>query len=258
MAYVRYSIENRIATLVIENPPVNALSREVMEELDKALDELKENDEVKVVILAAAGQIAWIAGADINEIEKLNSKDEAYQVVKQAQGIANKLERLGKPSIAAIHSLCLGGGLELALACTFRIAGDKAKFGQPEINLGIIPGMGGTQRLTRLVGRANALRLILTGEQIPAQEAYRIGLVDAVVPSDRVIMVSKDFAGRIAQKGLPSIRAALKAVYEGEDMTLDEGLDLEARLFAELCETEDKKEGIKAFKEKRRPVFKDR
>lgn len=258
MAYVRYSIENRIATLVIENPPVNALSREVMEELDKALDELKENDEVKVVILAAAGQIAWIAGADINEIEKLNSKDEAYQLVKQAQSIANKLERLGKPSIAAIHSLCLGGGLELALACTFRIAGDKAKFGQPEINLGIIPGMGGTQRLTRLVGRANALRLILTGEQIPAQEAYRIGLVDAVVPSDRVIMVSKDFAGRIAQKGLPSIRAALKAVYEGEDMTLDEGLDLEARLFAELCETEDKKEGIRAFKEKRRPVFKDR
>ncbi len=258
MAYVRYSIENRIATLVIENPPVNALSREVMEELDKALDELKDNDEVKVIILAAAGQIAWIAGADINEIEKLNSKEEAYQVVKQAQSIANKLERLGKPSIAAIHSLCLGGGLELALACTFRIAGDRAKFGQPEINLGIIPGMGGTQRLTRLIGRANALRLILTGEQIPAQEAYRIGLVDAVVPGDRVIMVSKDFARRIAQKGLPSIRAALKAVYEGENMTLDEGLDLEAKLFAELCETEDKKEGIKAFKEKRRPVFKDR
>ncbi len=258
MAYVRYSIENRIATLVIENPPVNALSREVMEELDKALDELKDNDEVKVIILAAAGQIAWIAGADINEIEKLNSKEEAYQVVKQAQSIANKLERLGKPSIAAIHSLCLGGGLELALACTFRIAGDRAKFGQPEINLGIIPGMGGTQRLTRLIGRANDLRLILTGEQIPAQEAYRIGLVDAVVPGDRVIMVSKDFARRIAQKGLPSIRAALKAVYEGENMTLDEGLDLEAKLFAELCETEDKKEGIKAFKEKRRPVFKDR
>ena len=258
MAYVRYSIENRIATLVIENPPVNALSREVMEELDEALDELKDNDEVKVIILAAAGQIAWIAGADINEIEKLNSKEEAYQVVKQAQSIANKLERLGKPSIAAIHSLCLGGGLELALACTFRIAGDRAKFGQPEINLGIIPGMGGTQRLTRLIGRANALRLILTGEQIPAQEAYRIGLVDAVVPGDRVIMVSKDFARRIAQKGLPSIRAALKAVYEGENMTLDEGLDLEAKLFAELCETEDKKEGIKAFKEKRRPVFKDR
>jgi enoyl-CoA hydratase/carnithine racemase len=258
MAYVRYSVEDGVAILVIENPPVNALSKPVMEELDKALDELRDNSSVKVVILTAAGQIAWIAGADINEIEKLNTKEEAYQVVKQAQGIVNKLENLGKPSIAAIHSLCLGGGLELALACTFRIAGDKAKFGQPEINLGIIPGMGGTQRLTRLVGKANALRLILTGEQITAQEAFRIGLVDAVVPSDRVIMTAKDFAKRIAQKGLPSIRAALRAVYEGEDLPLNEGLDLEAKLFAELCETEDKKEGIRAFKEKRRPNFQDR
>ncbi len=258
MAYVRYSVENGVATLVIDNPPVNALSRGVMEEIDKSLDDLASNDEVKVVILGAAGQIAWIAGADINEIEKLNSREEAYRVVKQAQSIANKLEDLGKPTIAAIHSLCLGGGLELALACTFRIAGDKAKFGQPEINLGIIPGMGGTQRLRRLVGRANALRLILTGEQIPAQEAFRIGLVDAVVPSDRVIMASKDFAKRIAQKGLPSIKAAIKAVYGGEGLPFEEALDLEARLFAELCETEDKREGIKAFKEKRRPVFKDR
>ena len=202
--------------------------------------------------------MAFVAGADVKEIATLSSGQEASKTATTGQAVITKIQRLGKPVIAAINGVCLGGGNELAMACHLRIAGDRARFGQPEITLGIIPGFGGTQRLPRLIGKAKATELILTGDLITAQEAYRLGLVNQVVPQDQVLKVAKDLARKIAAKGLVAIRLALQAIEEGYGGPLDDGLALEARLFGHVAETEDCKEGVKAFLEKRQPQFRDR
>ena len=169
-----------------------------------------------------------------------------------------KIQRSSKPVIAAINGVCLGGGLELAMSCHLRITGDRARFGQPEINLGIIPGWGGTQRLPRLIGRAKALEWILTGDVFMAQEALRLGLVNQVVPQDQILKVAKDLARKIASKGMIAITQSLRAIEEGLNKTLEESLKYEAEAFSHVAASEDSKEGVKAFLEKRQPQFKDR
>jgi len=256
--FVKVAIEDGIATVTIDRPPVNALSRQAVEELDRTLEAIKADEAVNVVIITGGGSFAFIAGADIKEIAQLQSGKEATEVAAQGQAVIMKIQRLGKPVIAAINGVCLGGGNELAMACHLRIAGDRARFGQPEINLGIIPGFGGTQRLPRLIGKAKATELILTGDLITAQEAHRLGLVNQVVPQDQVLKAAKDLARKIASKGHVAVRVALHAIEEGLEQRLDEGLANEAKAFGTVADTEDCKEGIKAFLEKRQPQFKDR
>jgi len=257
--YVKVSIEDRIATLTIDHPPANAFNRQVVDELNAAFDEVTANDEVKAIIITGAGQF-FIAGADINEIYELRDKpDEAEAFIKKGQQLFLKIERSEKPVIAAMNGrFALGGGNELAMACHIRIAEDGLRLGQPEINLGIIPGWGGTQRLPRLVGKGKALEMMLTGDHITAQEAYRIGLVNKVVPTGRVLKEAKGIAKRIISKSALPIAAIIRAVNEGLEQSLEKGLTTEAQQFASLQGTEDMEEGLKAFLEKRKPVFKDR
>ncbi len=255
---VKVSVEERIAVVTIDRPPVNALSRQVVEELNRTLEALKTDDAVKVVIVTGGGSLAFVAGADIKEISQLSSGEEAQRVAAQGQAVIMKIQRLGKPVIAAINGVCLGGGNELAMACHLRIAGDRARFGQPEISLGIIPGFGGTQRLPRLIGKAKATELTLTGDLIMAQEAHRLGLVNQVVPQDQVLKTAKDLARKIAAKGAVAVRHALEAIERGCERSLDEGLALEAEAFGKVAATQDAKEGVSAFLEKRQPQFKDR
>jgi len=255
---IHVTIEDRIAILTIDHPPANAFDRQTVMELDQAFDEVLNNDEVKVIIITGAGQFAFVAGADINELDKLQGYEDAKEVVLKGQELFSKIENSPKPVIAAINAVCLGGGNELAMACHIRIASDRARFGQPEINLGIIPGWGGTQRLPRMVGRGKALELLLTGDMITAQEAYRIGLVNKVVPAGQVLKAAKDLARKIASKSKLPIAAILDCVNKGLEMKLEDGLLYEADRFAKLCETEDMREGVRAFLEKRQPKFKDR
>ncbi|MBI3087678.1 MAG: enoyl-CoA hydratase/isomerase family protein [Candidatus Omnitrophica bacterium] len=254
-SFLKRAVEEGVAVVTIDRPPVNALSRQLMQELDVCLEELRAEEAVKVVILTGGGSFAFIAGADIKEIGGLASGQEAAQVAAEGQRILMKIQRLGKPVIAAINGVCLGGGNELAMACHLRVSGDRARFGQPEINLGIIPGFGGTQRLPRLVGRAKAIELTLTGDLINAQEAHRLGLVNLVVPQDQVLKAAKDLARKIAAKGQVAVRQALHAIEEGLGHSLDEGLALEVKAFGMVADTADAKEGVAAFLEKRQPKF---
>jgi enoyl-CoA hydratase len=199
-----------------------------------------------------------VAGADISEFSKLEDADAAQAVSEQVQGLFSQIENAPKPFIAALNGVALGGGLELAMACHLRIIGDRVKIGQPEINLGIIPGWGGTQRLARLVGKAKAIELILTGDSITAQEAYRLNLVNKVVPGGEVLKTARDLARKIAQKGGLATRAALTAIQGGFEQPLAAGLTLEAQQFAQIALTEDAREGASAFLQKRQPAFKDR
>jgi len=254
---VKVAVEDRVATVTIDHRPVNALNRQTMEELHRLLDGLGADPGVKVVILTGAGSLAFVAGADIKEVSQLASSQQAQEMSALGQAVLLKLQRLGKPVIAAINGVCLGGGLELAMACHLRISGDRARFGQPEIVLGIIPGWGGTQRLPRLIGKTKATEWILTGDTVTAQEAHRLGLVNQVVPQDQVLKVAKDLARKIASKGAVAIAQSLKAIEEGLDGSLEEGLAKEAKAFGAVAATEDAKEGVKAFLEKRQPQFKD-
>ena len=256
--FVKVALEDRVAVVTIDHPPVNALNRQTMDELNQCLDVLKSDETAKVVILTGGGSFAFIAGADIKEIANLRSEKEAQEVAAQGQAVIMKIQRLGKPVIAAINGVCLGGGNELAMACHLRVAGDRARFGQPEITLGIIPGFGGTQRLPRLIGKVKATELILTGELISAQEAHRLGLVNYVVPQDQVMKVAKDVARKIATKGQVAVRAALQLIEEGLEQPLDRGLANEAQAFGRIAQTEDAKEGVNAFLAKRQPQFKGR
>jgi len=256
--FVKVSIEDRAAILTIDHPPANAFDRQTVTELDAAFEEVTANEQVKVIIITGAGQF-FVAGADINEINALKGYDDAYAVVRGGQILFDKIEHSKKPVIAAINGrACLGGGNELAMACHIRIAEDSVQFGQPEIKLGIMPGWGGTQRLPRLVGKGNALELILTGNSIKAQEAYRIGLVNKVVPVGTVVREALRWAKVLSTWGGVAMAAILQAVNEGLEMSLEEGLKHEADLFARLTATEDMREGVAAFLEKRRPVFKDK
>jgi enoyl-CoA hydratase len=260
--YVRYSIEERVAALVIDHPPVNAFNTQTVTELNEAVDELLADDNVKVIVITGGGQLAFVAGADINEIDGiLKSSDPVANLEaasKAGQAVFNKIEQSTKPFIAAINGVCLGGGLELAMACHMRIAGDRARLGQPEISLGIIPGWGGTQRLARLVSKGKAIEMILTGDPITAQEAKALGLVNLVAPGDAVMRQATGLARKIASKSKVALSAALRAINTGQDLPLVEGLTSEHKLFASLASSEDAREGVGAFLGKRQPQFKDK
>jgi len=261
--YIRTEVEDRVAVLTIDHPPVNSLNSQVLQELDEAVDELLASNEAKAVVVTGGGTNAFVAGADIPEIKELIEKpDDGYakakQFLKLGQGINLKIEMADKPFIAAINGFCLGGGLELAMACHVRVCSDRARLGQPEINLGIIPGFGGTQRLARIAGKGKAIELILTGDMVKAQEAYRLGLVNKVVPAGAVLKEARDLARKIVSKSKFPIAAALQAITQGLDLPIEEGLRVEVEQFVGLAETEDIHEGIGAFLEKRQPQFKDR
>ncbi len=256
--FVKTSLEDRVATLTIDHPPVNSLNQATLMELNEAIDEVLANPEVKAVVITGAGPVAFVAGADISEFSKLENAEQARSVSAQVHAIYRKIECASKPFIAAINGVALGGGLELAMACHMRIVGDRAKVGQPEINLGIIPGWGGTQRLPRLVGSAKAIELILTGDSITAQEAYRLNLVNKVVPGGEVLKTARDLAKKISQKGGLAVEATLHAVIDGLQQPLDAGLSIEADHFGKIAVSEDAREGASAFLQKRQPAFKDR
>ena len=256
-SFVTFTVQDDIATVVINHPPANSLSTPVMADLERVFNELASLDTVKAVVFTGAGTF-FITGADIKEISTLNSAGDGEKATRGGQGILNKIEGLYKPVIAAINGMCLGGGLELAMACHMRVASERARFGQPEINLGLIPGFGGTQRLPRLVGQAKAIELILTGDMITAQEAKTLGLINKVVPESDVLKQAQGLAKKIASKGQVAVRHALRAIREGGVLPMGEGLALESRLFGQICETQDKKEGLMAFVEKRQPKFQDK
>jgi enoyl-CoA hydratase len=257
--YVKVSVEGRIATLTIDHPPANAFNKQVIEELGSAFDEVTANDEVKAIIITGAGQF-FIAGADINEIYAVkDDPEQAEAFIRRGKEVFNRIEASKKPVIAAMNGrFALGGGLELSMACHIRLAEDGVRIGQPEINLGIIPGWGGTQRLPRIVGKGKALEMILTGDPITAQEAYRIGLVNKVVPTGRVLKEATGLARRIISKSALPIEAIIRAVNKGLEKDLQGGLDVETEQFVALQGSEDMDEGLKAFLEKRKPQFKDK
>ena len=256
--YIKVSIEDRTAILTIDHPPANALDTNTVQELAAAFDEVTENEQVKVIIITGAGQF-FGAGADINEIVELKTYEQAYEIVRIGQEFFMRIERSKKPVIAAINGrFCLGGLNELAMACHIRLAEDSVQFGQPEIKLGIMPGFGGTQRLARLVGKGRALEIMLGGGNIKAQEAYRIGLVNKVVPVGSVVREARRWAKVFSMWGGIAVASVLQATNEGLDLTLEEGMEREAEVFAKLTETEDMYEGLAAFLEKRRPKFQDR
>jgi enoyl-CoA hydratase len=250
--------DGAVAVVTVNRPKVlNALNTATLEELRRTVLELKHDESVRVVIITGAGDKAFIAGADINELA-VQSPVGGREHALAGQHVFDLIEHMGKPVIAAINGYALGGGCELAMACTLRVAADTAKLGQPEINLGIIPGYAGTQRLTRLVGRGRALEILLTGDQIPAQEAHRLGLVNRVVPAPELMTAVKQLAAALATKAPVAIRYILDAVDKGLDMPFAEAQIFEATLFGLVASTDDMREGTKAFLEKRKPDFKGR
>src|SRR5438445_9389352 len=253
---IKLEKKNAIAYVTIDRPKVlNALNMATMQELWQVFSELKEDKQVRVVILTGAGEKAFVAGADINELSK-NDPVQAKAYTHKGQATLDLIENLGKPVIACINGFALGGGCEIAMACTMRLASENAKLGQPEVRLGMIPGYGGTQRLPRLVGKGIAMQLVLTGEMITAQEAHRIGLVNEVVAASELIPRAEAIAQKIIANAPLAVQYAMEAVNKGMEMTLAEGLYLEATLFGVCCATEDKKEGTAAFLEKRAAQFK--
>jgi enoyl-CoA hydratase len=255
---IDFTLNDRIACITINRPEkLNALNAESKLELKNLLVRLKTDSEVDVVIITGTGDKAFIAGTDIGELTRLDG-EKGREFSEKGQEVFDLIENLGKPVIAAVNGYALGGGCELALACHLRIASENARFGQPEVNLGIIPGYGGTQRLARLVGKGVAMEMILTGNQIDAQEAFRIGLVNKVVPQSELLATATALARTIAGKGQIAIRMALKALNMTEETNLTDGLQLEASLFGVCTASEDAKEGTRAFLEKRKPAFKNR
>jgi enoyl-CoA hydratase len=253
---ILFEKKNRIAYVTVNRPKVlNALNMATMDELRASFHEIKNDAEIRVVILTGAGEKAFIAGADIAELAQHDAV-RGKEYTHRGQNVLNLIENLGKPVIACINGFALGGGCEIAMACTMRLASENAKLGQPEVKLGIIPGYGGTQRLPRLVGKGIAMQLVLSGEMINAQEAHRIGLVNEVVAAAELIPRAEAVAAKIIANAPLAVQYAMEAVNKGVEMTLPEGLYLEATLFGVSCATEDKKEGTSAFLEKRQPQFK--
>ncbi len=253
---ILYEKKAQIAYITINRPKVlNALNLATMEELRAAFTAARDDAEVRVVLLTGSGEKAFVAGADINELARHNPV-EAKQYTHRGQSVLDLIENLGKPVIACINGFALGGGCEIALACTMRLASENARLGQPEVKLGIIPGYGGSQRLPRLVGKGLANQMLLTGEMITAQEAHRIGLVNEVVPLAELLPRAEAIAQKIIANAPLAVQYTLEAVNRGMEMPLAEGLFLEATLFGVACATEDKKEGTTAFLEKRPPQFK--
>ncbi len=245
-----------IGFITINRPEkLNALNYETLEELECLFFELEKDNEVKVIIITGAGEKAFVAGADIKELSELNPL-KAKEFAEKGQRIFSMIENMKKPVIAAVNGFALGGGCELALACHIRVASHSAKLGQPEVKLGLIPGYGGTQRLTRLVGKGFATEIILTGDMIDAEEARRIGLVNRVVEPSELMPTCLSIAKKIMANSPVAVKLALDAINRGTEVNLKEGLALEANLFSLCFASEDSKEGTKAFLEKRQPNFK--
>jgi enoyl-CoA hydratase len=244
-----------IALITINRPEkLNALSGAVIGELAEAFAQVAGRPEIRAAILTGAGEKAFVAGADISELAALTPY-ETRTLGLRGQSVFRGLETCGKPSVAAVNGFALGGGLELAMACTVRFASENAKLGQPEVKLGIIPGYGGTQRLPRLVGRGRALELLLSGDPIPAAEAYRIGLVNAVVPQAELLEYSRAWLAKVLANGPLALGLVMDAVDTGLSSGLEEGLRFEAAAFGVSAATDDRREGTRAFLEKRRAVF---
>lgn len=256
-ALVSYTEDGPVAIITISNPPKNVLTLPLMEAFEGIVEDLESKDGIKAVVIVGSGPL-FIAGADIKVIASIDSAEAGETLARRGQALFNKIEQMSKVVIAAINGYCLGGGMELAMACHLRIVGDRVRMGQPEINLGIIPGFGGTQRLPRIVGQAKAIELILSGDMINAEEAKRIGLANKVVPEGEVLKQAVGLAKKIGAKSLCAIEAILKAVEEGMNEPLSIGLGREAQLFGMICQTHDMREGVSAFLEKRQPKFQDK
>jgi len=255
---ILFEVKKHIALVTINrSEKLNALNNTVIEELKSVFTYIKESDEVFVAIVTGSGEKAFVAGADIAEINQLDVLS-AKSFAEKGQAVFNMIENLGKPVIAAVNGFALGGGCELSLACHIRIASDNAKFGQPEVNLGIIPGYGGTQRLTRLINSGRAMELILSADMINSEEALRIGLVSKVYPKEELLAKVFELAVKITSKGQQAVRLALASVNAVDEMSSREGQNYEASLFSLCCGTADFKEGTAAFLEKRKAEFKNK
>ncbi|MDE3153236.1 MAG: enoyl-CoA hydratase/isomerase family protein [Gemmatimonadota bacterium] len=254
---VTFDVADRIATITVNRPDkLNAIDDAVMAALGEAIDQVRARDDVGGAIITGAGR-AFVAGADIAQLPQ-KSAVEAYEMARRGQAIFRHIETLAKPVIAAVNGYALGGGCELAMACHVRLASEHAKFGQPEVKLGIIPGYGGTQRLPRLVGAGRALQLLLTGEVIDAAEAFRIGLVNAVVPAAELVDAARRMLGQMMANGPLALAHCIAAVHQGAGIPVDEALALEASAFGLLAASADMKEGTTAFLEKRAARFSGR
>lgn len=249
-------LQQGIFTITIHRPEkLNALNQLVLQELDAAVGEVYENREIRCALITGAGEKAFVAGADISEFMHFHA-NEGTLLAERGQRIFHRIEQCPKPFLAAVNGFALGGGCELAMACHIRIASESAKFGQPEVNLGLIPGYGGTQRLTRLVGKPRALQMMMTGEMISAAEAERWGLVNKVVPADTLLAESRTLLSKIASRSSPVIAKLIACTQAYEDPAVD-GFAAEALAFGQCFGTEDMQEGVQAFLEKRSAVFKD-
>ena len=255
--FLNISNEEGVSVLSINRPPVNALGNQLLDELGRAMDVLGADAKTKAIVIVSAIPNVFIAGVDLKEMAALTSTEDIVKVIQKGQAVFNKIENSEKPVIAAVHGACVGGGQELILACHLRIASDRTRFAQPEITLGIIPGFGGSQRLPRIIGASRATELILTGDLITPQEAYRIGLVNRVVSDGALLKTARETAKKIARHGLPAIRASMRAIRDGLDKPLAEGLRVEEKEFKTITATQDMREGIRAFLEKRQPKFTD-
>jgi enoyl-CoA hydratase len=248
-------VKDQVARVTLNRPQVlNALNTQVFNELEAVFSALAADPAVRVILLTGAGEKAFAAGADINELANTDSAAGEAKA-RRGQGVFRLIETCGKPVIACINGFALGGGCELAMACTMRLASETARLGQPEVKLGLIPGYGGTQRLPRLVGQPMALKLLLTGEMINAAEALRIGLVDEVLPPDKLMERAQALARTIVAMAPLAVAACIEAVRDGSEIGLEEAIDMEAKIFGRLCGTTDKEEGTKAFLEKRAPTW---
>ena len=244
------TISRQIARITLHNPPANTITASVLKELDHVLSEVEQDDYVRAVIVTGSGRF-FCAGADIHELTRLNSTHAGTEFALQGQTLFNHIERCDKPVLAAINGICLGGGLELALACHIRIAASEASLGLPEIKLALIPGFGGTQRLSRVVGVSKAAEMMLTGESVAAEEALKIGLVSRVVPGHELMAQADAHVGMIAARSSAAVQAVLHAIRGGLDIPLSEGLVREAELFGGLCATSEKRKAVQAFIQKR-------
>ncbi|MCL6098354.1 MAG: enoyl-CoA hydratase-related protein [Bacteroidetes bacterium] len=256
-ANILFEVRNKIAFVTINRPDkLNALNDATLDELEQCFNSIKKDGAINVVVITGKGEKAFVAGADISELHNLDVVT-GKTFAEKGQQVFNLIEKLGKPVIAAVNGYALGGGCELALACHIRLASEHAKFGQPEVNLGIIPGYGGTQRLTRLINSGISAELILTGDLIDANEAFRIGLVSKVHAAKDLMEKATELAEKISSKAQVAIRMALRSIVSCDDLPDAEGQNLESSLFSICCGTEDFKEGTLAFLEKRKPNFKN-
>ncbi|MBB6450153.1 enoyl-CoA hydratase/carnithine racemase [Geomicrobium halophilum] len=255
LEYVTVDTKDHIAVVTIHNPPLNVLSSAVFTELDETFQRLENDADTLAILITGKGEKAFVAGADIKEFPNLANSPNMKDAVMRTHRVMNRLESIPKPTIAVLNGLTLGGGCELALACDLRIAEQHAQVGLPEVKLGLFPGGGGTQRLPRLVGTAKAKELMYTGESIRAEEAKGVGLVNHVVPSGEGLKEASKLANKMTAHSLAAISRIKRAVDEGTERSLEDGIDHEAHLFVDVFQTEDMREGVQAFIEKRKPNY---